>query len=191
MNLVPPQLSASSRRVALYTEGTYPQAHGGVSVWVDQLVRGLPEHMFSVQAISGVPFARPALELPSNVRFTQVPLWGPASTVRIDRAREGAILSAYGDVLEALCTLDVTAFGVALRALSEQGAKGPLTGVLEGARAARLTLEMWTEQASTQDEDRLPGRPRLPRPTVSDALDVRLRPKLTQPSGTPRPVLSG
>lgn len=26
--------------IALYTEGTYPQAHGGVSVWVDQLVRG-------------------------------------------------------------------------------------------------------------------------------------------------------
>ncbi|UQN05966.1 DUF3492 domain-containing protein [Deinococcus sp. QL22] len=174
MTLISSHNSHQPLTVALYTEATYPQAHGGVSVWVDQLVRGLTEHTFSVQAISGVPFVRPALEMPSNVNFTQVPLWGPPSVIRTDRQREGAILSAYSDFLESLCTLDVNGFGVALRALSEQGAKGPLTGVLEGGRAARLTLDIWTAQARAQDEDRLPGRPRLPRPTVSDALDVQM-----------------
>ncbi|MFK7604036.1 DUF3492 domain-containing protein [Deinococcus sp. SM5_A1] len=37
-----------TQTIALYTEGTYPQAHGGVSVWVDQLVRGLDDHRFVV-----------------------------------------------------------------------------------------------------------------------------------------------
>ncbi|WP_019009690.1 GT4 family glycosyltransferase PelF [Deinococcus aquatilis] len=175
MSVLTPHNAIQSRSVALYTEGTYPQAHGGVSVWVDQLVRGLPDHTFSVQAISGVAFGRPALEMPSNVSYTQVPLWGaPAPSLRTDRAREGAIVSAYADLLEALCTLDVNAFGLALRALSEQGARGALTGVLEGARAAHMTLDVWTAQARSQDEDRVPGRPRLPRPTVSDALDVQM-----------------
>lgn len=175
MTQINPRASRQPLSVALYTEGTYPQSHGGVSVWVDQLVRGLTDHTFSVQAISGIPFGRPALDIPSNVSIAQVPLWGAAApAIRTDRARETAILSAYGDLLNALCTLDITAFGLALRALSQQGARGPLTGVLEGARAARLTLDVWAAQARSQDEDRLPGRPRLPRPTVSDALDVQM-----------------
>ena len=33
-------------KVALIAEGTYPHQLGGVSVWCDQLVRGMPDHTF-------------------------------------------------------------------------------------------------------------------------------------------------
>ena len=35
-------------KVALTAEGTYPHQFGGVSVWCDQLIRGLPQHEFTV-----------------------------------------------------------------------------------------------------------------------------------------------
>jgi hypothetical protein len=33
-------------KVVLAAEGTYPHQFGGVSVWCDQLIRGLPQHDF-------------------------------------------------------------------------------------------------------------------------------------------------
>jgi hypothetical protein len=41
-------------RIALITEGTYPFVEGGVSVWCDQLIRGLQEMEFEVIALTGV-----------------------------------------------------------------------------------------------------------------------------------------
>ena len=38
-------------KIAMMTEGTYPHQFGGVSVWCDQLVRGMPEHDFHVVAL--------------------------------------------------------------------------------------------------------------------------------------------
>jgi len=38
-------------RVALLTEGTYPYHPGGVSVWCDQLVRGMAPHRFTIYSI--------------------------------------------------------------------------------------------------------------------------------------------
>ncbi|MET9935148.1 DUF3492 domain-containing protein, partial [Streptomyces sp. NPDC006324] len=39
-------------RVTLLTEGTYPHSHGGVSVWCDQLVTGMPDVDFDVLAVT-------------------------------------------------------------------------------------------------------------------------------------------
>ena len=58
------------------TEGTYPHAYGGVSVWCDQLVRGMPEHRFAVRAITGTGQEPLAWELPDHVTVATVPLWG-------------------------------------------------------------------------------------------------------------------
>jgi hypothetical protein len=44
-------------RITMVTEGTYPHAYGGVSVWCDQLLRGMPEHEFAEP--SGWPGNRP------------------------------------------------------------------------------------------------------------------------------------
>ena len=162
-------------RVALYTEGTYPQAHGGVSVWVDQLVRGLADHEFRVRAISGVPYSRPALESPGNVEVAQVPLWSdpPAPGVSHPQRRRD-VLDAYAQLLEGLCTLDLNIFGQALQALSLVGRSGGFTALLDSPQASRLTLDVWSAQAERQKRTREPGGPRLPVPTVADALDVHL-----------------
>lgn len=160
--------------VALYTEGTYPQAHGGVSVWVDQLVRGLGDHRFAVQAISGLPFERVAVPMPDNVSFTQVPLWGapPPAPVRPDAARRRAAEEAYLAVLNGLCTLDLDLFGAGLRLFSGLGRGGGFTALLDTPRLARLTLDTWAGHAARQAAARRRDDPRLPLPTVADALDV-------------------
>ncbi len=167
--------SSAPPTVALYTEGTYPQAHGGVSVWVDQLVNGLTDHEFKVQAISGLPFVRPALTVPANVSYTQVPLWGDVPPAgRPTRERRQQVYEAYGNLLYGLCTMNVDAFGAALQALSVLGRQGSFTALLDTARASRLTLELWSAHAAAQHDGAEDGGPRLPRPTVADALDVHV-----------------
>ena len=55
--------------VALLLEGTYPYVRGGVSAWVHQLIRGLPDVTFSVVYIGGSRERRGPLayELPPNL----------------------------------------------------------------------------------------------------------------------------
>ncbi|MCP2165537.1 GT4 family glycosyltransferase PelF [Goodfellowiella coeruleoviolacea] len=63
-------------RIALMTEGTYPHSFGGVSVWCDQLVRGMGTHQFEVVALVGGAAERVTWELPANVcSVVAVPLW--------------------------------------------------------------------------------------------------------------------
>jgi glycosyltransferase involved in cell wall biosynthesis len=63
--------------ITLVTEGTYPHSYGGVSVWCDQLLRGMPEKSFHVAAITGTGSEPVVWDLPAHVRVTGVPLWGP------------------------------------------------------------------------------------------------------------------
>ncbi|MDA1273001.1 MAG: GT4 family glycosyltransferase PelF [Verrucomicrobia bacterium] len=55
--------------VGLFLEGTYPYVLGGVSAWVDQIIRGLPELTFSLFYIGSERKANqePLYPLPSNV----------------------------------------------------------------------------------------------------------------------------
>ena len=43
-----PPTSEQVADVALFLEGTYPYVLGGVSSWVDQIIRGLPELTFAL-----------------------------------------------------------------------------------------------------------------------------------------------
>lgn len=63
-------------RVLLTTEGTYPYIRGGVSTWADMMVRGLPQHEFTVVAIVANPPSGQFYELPPGVELLTVPLWG-------------------------------------------------------------------------------------------------------------------
>ena len=68
-------------KVALISEGTYPHQFGGVSVWCDQLIRGLPEHEFTVVAIMATGVEPQVWQLPKNVAsVVKLPLWGWPST---------------------------------------------------------------------------------------------------------------
>jgi glycosyltransferase involved in cell wall biosynthesis len=62
--------------VTLVTEGTYPHVHGGVSVWCDQMVKGLKEHRFHLVALSATGREPAVYELPENIAsFQTVPIW--------------------------------------------------------------------------------------------------------------------
>ncbi len=69
--------SLSSLRIALLNEGTYPYFPGGVSVWCDQIVRGLAPHRFSIYAIVASSDLELTWELPENVdNLISISLWG-------------------------------------------------------------------------------------------------------------------
>jgi polysaccharide biosynthesis protein PelF len=64
--------------VALIGEGTYPHQFGGVSVWCDQLVRGMPDYDFSLVALVASGNEPVRWSLPENVTSVEtVALWGP------------------------------------------------------------------------------------------------------------------
>lgn len=64
------QASAREADVALILEGTYPYAIGGVSTWVDGMLRGLPDVRFGiVHLYAGQSPARRHFELPPNVAW--------------------------------------------------------------------------------------------------------------------------
>ncbi|MGH9115394.1 MAG: GT4 family glycosyltransferase PelF [Acidimicrobiales bacterium] len=63
-------------RIFLSTEGTYPYVVGGVSTWVDMLVRGLSGHQFEIGAVVDNPHHAVAYDPPGNVTVRPIPLWG-------------------------------------------------------------------------------------------------------------------
>ncbi|APD11490.1 glycosyl transferase family 1 [Pandoraea vervacti] len=56
--------------VALLLEGTFPYVRGGVSSWVDQLIRAFPDLTFAVVFIGSrrADYGAPAYPMPANVR---------------------------------------------------------------------------------------------------------------------------
>lgn len=63
------------RDICVIVEGAYPRVTGGVSVWVDQLVRGLPELSFSVLSLvrEGADALPAAYAPPPGVEIVEVP----------------------------------------------------------------------------------------------------------------------
>ena len=65
-------------QVLFVTEGTYPYVMGGVSTWCNQIVQGLPEHQFTVAAITGPLPATAVYPRPKNVKkLLTLPIWRP------------------------------------------------------------------------------------------------------------------
>jgi glycosyltransferase involved in cell wall biosynthesis len=150
--------------VTLLTEGTYPHSHGGVSVWCDQLVGGMPDVDFRVIAVTGTGREPLAWELPAHVSPpVSVPLWGPDPAGAVPRGRRlRRLMAAYERFLTAL--LDPAAerhFGPALYELARSARDGALAPALRTDRAVRTLVGVW-------------NRPELPvyaaRPTLHDAL---------------------
>ncbi|MFJ4870135.1 GT4 family glycosyltransferase PelF [Streptomyces sp. NPDC088757] len=151
-------------RVTLLTEGTYPHSHGGVSVWCDQLVTGMPDVDFDVLAVTGSGREPLAWDLPSHVsRVLSVPMWGPAPEGRPPRGRVARRLAdAYEKFLTALLDPGAEAgFGPALYALAHAAGDGLLSPFLRSDAAIAVLTSVW----------RRPGLAvREARPTVHDAL---------------------
>ena len=84
-------------KVALTAEGTYPHQFGGVSVWCDQLIRGLPQHEFIVIPLVASGNEAIRWPLPANVTaMATIPLWGRAPSIplraRLSRGRDDSPL---------------------------------------------------------------------------------------------------
>lgn len=60
---------AASADIGLLLEGTYPYIGGGVSAWVDQIIRAFPERSFALAFIGsrGADYREPRYRLPDNV----------------------------------------------------------------------------------------------------------------------------
>ena len=62
--------------ILLVTEGTYPHVHGGVSVWCDQMIRGLHRHSFHVVALTATGREPTVYQRPENVASVRsLPIW--------------------------------------------------------------------------------------------------------------------
>ncbi|MFF1703212.1 GT4 family glycosyltransferase PelF [Streptomyces sp. NPDC058252] len=154
----------SATRVTLLTEGTYPHSHGGVSVWCDQLVDGMPDIDFDVIAVTGTGREPLVWDIPAHLsRVVAVPMWGPAPDGRPPRGRRrNQLAAAYEQFLTAL--LDPCAedrFATALYAMASAAADGLLSPFLRGDRAIGILAAVWNRPGLAVREAR---------PTLHDAI---------------------
>jgi polysaccharide biosynthesis protein PelF len=168
-------------KIALMTEGTYPFAFGGVSVWCDQLIRGMPGYDFHLVALVATAAGAPVWSLPGNVvSMVKVPLWDPVPAAG---RRGGLPLRLLRQLIDVL--LDSPAdgqrrFAGVLREVQEFGSRrGSRCLSLANDKAVRLLAQAW--------RDRSPEA-RRPAPTLHDAvtalqlLDHSLRPLCHRPA---------
>lgn len=84
VNLMPSGPSERTADVCLIAEGCYPYVAGGVSTWIDWLIRSHPELTFTVLAIlPGAPTSEPRYGRPSNLLSIE--------HVRLDDNRLGTV----------------------------------------------------------------------------------------------------
>jgi glycosyltransferase involved in cell wall biosynthesis len=161
----------------MMTEGTYPYGFGGVSVWCDQLIRGMPGYDFQLVAIVATEAEQVVWSLPDNVTsMVKVPLWGPSSAGPAAGRRAGLPSGLLRQLVDALLDSSAQAqhpFGDVLRELFEFAQRGNLSAGLASEKAVRLLSEAWRDRWSDSEQ---------PAPTLHDAvtamqlLDHSLRP---------------
>ncbi|GGM56191.1 lipopolysaccharide glycosyltransferase, putative [Longimycelium tulufanense] len=168
--------------VGLITEGTYPYGFGGVSVWCDQLVRGLSQYEFHLVALVGTGSESLVWEIPGNVTtVTPIPLWGPVPPSRVGRRALRQFAPALQLLFDSLLDPDDHAqvwFAQALRALYEHARQEDLAVVMNDELAVRMVLERW------QRDPRIAAT----KPTVGDAVTaMRLLMASLRPLSVPPP----
>lgn len=140
-------------KISLITEGTYPHSRGGVSVWCDQIIRGMPDVEFEVEALVASAAQPVACGLPPNVREVKArALWGPPERGRRDgRSGRQQFIDAYERLIELL--LDPSAQphdmpGV-LRALCRYADRADLGAAARSEAAATALARQWRPGAAT------------------------------------------
>ncbi|THF87051.1 DUF3492 domain-containing protein [Deinococcus sp. KSM4-11] len=164
-------------RIALLCEGTYPHMQGGVSVWCEQLIAGLPEHAFDVYAITGMPMDARALNLPANVTsVVNVPLWADQPAAPRGWVRSTDLHEGYGQLLYSLFMASNRPgmFLSALRRLFEYAQRGSLSRGLDTGKKAAQLFEMWRVSAGDRTTDAKRADGLLLKPTLADALQAHV-----------------
>ena len=144
--------------VALIGEGTYPHQFGGVSVWCDQLVRGMPDYDFLLVALVATGTEPVRWSLPDNVTsVAAVPLWGPPPPGPAPRRRAGLAgrlrfrppaCPQLGELIEILLAPPGEAqdrFADVLREIFEFAQQEDLSASLSSEGAVSLLSEAWRD----------------------------------------------
>lgn len=168
-------------RVALVSEGTYPYAMGGVSIWCEQLIRGIPDYRWEVVALTVDGTEESVFAPPGNLDGVHaIPLWGGPQPGRRPRPGEGtrpgaAFTESYEVFLRALVTpvdsarveegaVSRSLFLLALRGFYEYAAAGgDLSAALLSNEALEMMLAAWRELRIDET---------APVPTVADAVQA-------------------
>jgi hypothetical protein len=140
-----------SLRIGLASEGTYPYHMGGVSVWCDQLIRGLGEHRFTVVALTVDGTERTTWQPPANLdRVVAIPLWG-----RRPRRRRSRPPAWFGEVHSAFLTALIRPAAVRTRWSRTNLASflAALRGIFEYAQTADLTEALLCDESLTRVMD--------------------------------------
>jgi polysaccharide biosynthesis protein PelF len=138
-------------KIALTAEGTYPHHFGGVSVWCDQLIRGMPDYDFGLVALVATGAEPVRWSLPGNVRsLDTVPVWGPAPAVSA-RTRMGRPVSSppVRELVEVLLAPPDQAqdrFAEVLREMFECAQEGTLSAALASESSVRLLSDAWRDR---------------------------------------------
>jgi polysaccharide biosynthesis protein PelF len=152
-------------KVAMMTEGTYPFGFGGVSVWCDQIIRGMPGYDFRLVAIVATDAEQVVWSLPDNVSsMVKVLLWGPPLAGHAAGRHEALPVRLLRELVDMLLDSSAEAqprFGDVLRELSEFAQRGSLSAGLASEKAVRLLSEAWRDRWSDTGQ---------PAPTLHDAV---------------------
>ena len=138
-------------RVALAAEGTYPHQFGGVSVWCDQLIRGLPQHEFTVIPLVASGNEAIRWPLPANVTsMATIPLWGRPPSVplraRLPGGRDDSPLAELIDVLLSPADQAQDRFTGVMHQVFDYAQTRNLRAALSAESAVRLLAEAWRQR---------------------------------------------
>ena len=146
---------ATEADIALLLEGTFPYVSGGVSSWINQIIRAFPEYRFAIVFLGSQrsDYSKFKYELPANVvHFEEHFLYDNLSAQHLPRAREGD--PATFDVLRGIVTtLREGQAGTEqtlhmLRAVTREmapGGKFPLDDFLYSERSWELIRDTYRE----------------------------------------------
>jgi len=168
-------------KIALVSEGTYPYTMGGVSVWCEQLIKGMPDYRWDVVALTVDGAEQSVFAPPGNLDTVHsIPLWGARPPGRRPRWRPGrrpgaSFTESYEVFLRALVTplesvrteqgaVSRSMFLLALRGMYEYaGDGGDLSAALLSNEALTMTLDTWRDLRIDEVG---------PAPTVADAVEA-------------------
>lgn len=150
-------------KIVMVTEGTYPHQFGGVSVWCDQIIRGMPDYDFQLLALVGTGAEPTVWDLPENVSSVVTwSLWGSPPTGPRTGQRKGFPGRPVRHLIDSLLDSSGKAhsrFAIALRQLFDYAQRENLSASLSSTQAVRLLSEAWRDR-----------RPDAEQPTVQDAV---------------------